>query len=265
MIDYGTDLFKGTAWYYTRYRPLYPASLIRYIVDKFALDGEGRLLDLGCGTGQLALRFQDWFEDIVGIDPEPEMLDEARRLSIDNRVTNVQWLQGKAEEQSDALGSFRLITIAKAFHWMDRETILEMLYHHTNDHGGIAIIGNDSEKDKPLPWQLKVNEVVARWLGSERRAGNSTFKPPAERYEDTLAKSRYRNIEKHVLPAYSHIWTVDSIVGNLYSTSYGARRFFGEDLERFEDELRTALLAINPNDQFVEEHSISVITGMRRD
>ena len=265
MIDYGADLFKGTAWYYARYRPLYPASLVRYIVDKFSLDGEGRLLDLGCGTGQLALRFQDWFDDIVGIDPEPEMLDEARRLSIDNRVDNVQWLQGKAEEQANDLGTFRLITIAKAFHWMDRETVLEMLYHHTDAHGGIAVIGNDSEKHEPLPWQLKVNEVVARWLGSERRAGNRTYQPPIERYEDTLAKSRYQNIENHVLPTYSHTWTVDSIVGNLYSTSYGARRFFGEDLERFEDELRTALLAINPADQFVEEHSVSVITGMRRD
>ncbi|WP_152394872.1 class I SAM-dependent methyltransferase [Paenibacillus guangzhouensis] len=263
MIDYGKDLFKGTAWYYARYRPLYPASLIRHLVDKFALDGEGRLLDLGCGTGQLVLRFQDWFEDIVGIDPEPEMLEEARRLSLEHRVSHVQWLEGKAEDRAGDLGSYRLVTIAKAFHWMDRETVLDLMYRHTVDRGGIAIIGNDSEKHEPLPWQLKVNEVVAKWLGKERRAGNSTYQPPTERFEDTLAKSRYQNIEKHVLPPYAVKWTTESIIGNLYSTSFGARRFFGDDLERFEDELRSALLAINPSDEFVEEQSIAVITGMK--
>ncbi len=63
MTDYGDELFKDTAWYYSRYRPIYPASLIRYLIDKFSLDGNGRMLDLGCGTGQLAFRFADWFEE----------------------------------------------------------------------------------------------------------------------------------------------------------------------------------------------------------
>ena len=66
MTDYGKDLFEGTAWYYSRYRPLYPASLIRYLIGNFPLDGKGQMLDLGCGTGQLAFKFSDWFEGIVG-------------------------------------------------------------------------------------------------------------------------------------------------------------------------------------------------------
>ncbi len=59
---------------------------------------------------------------------ESEMIDEAIRLSNDNRVQNVRWLHGKAEDKSNDWGSFRLILIAKAFHWMDRESILEILY-----------------------------------------------------------------------------------------------------------------------------------------
>ncbi len=56
MTDYGKDLFEGTAGYYSRYRPLYQASLIRYLIGKFSLDGKGQMLDLGCGTGQLGFR-----------------------------------------------------------------------------------------------------------------------------------------------------------------------------------------------------------------
>src|SRR4051794_14816334 len=94
MTGYGKDLFKDTAWYYSHYRPLYPASLIRNLIGKFSLDGKGQMLDLGCGTGQLAFRFADWFEEIVGIDTEPEMIQEAIRLNKEFRVENVEWFNG---------------------------------------------------------------------------------------------------------------------------------------------------------------------------
>ncbi|GAA0370866.1 class I SAM-dependent methyltransferase [Bacillus horti] len=263
MIDYGANLFKGTSLYYSRYRPLYPSSLVRFLVNKFSLNGEGRLLDLGCGTGQLALRFSDWFEEMIGVDTEPEMIDEAIRLSNDNRVKNVRWLEGKAEEKSSDWGSFRLILIAKAFHWMDRESILEILYKSSDDNSGIAIIDNYNVKQEPLLWQLKVNEIVKRWLGNERKAGDTMYTPPKERFEDTVAKSRFINVERHLLPSYSYTWTVESIIGNLYSTSFASKRLFGENLERFETELKSALFDIDSTGVFTEELSVSVITAFK--
>ncbi|MBJ7386358.1 MAG: class I SAM-dependent methyltransferase, partial [Mycolicibacterium sp.] len=71
------SLFEGTAWHYARYRPGYPKALIAEIVDRFHLDGTGRLLDLGCGTGQLTLPLAGHVGAAVGMDPEPEMLAEA--------------------------------------------------------------------------------------------------------------------------------------------------------------------------------------------
>ncbi|WLR42093.1 hypothetical protein LC087_15170 [Bacillus carboniphilus] len=50
MSQYGEGLFKGSAEYYSKYRPIYPSNLIRFLVDKFSLNGEQNLLDLGCGT-----------------------------------------------------------------------------------------------------------------------------------------------------------------------------------------------------------------------
>lgn len=46
-------LFTGTAWHYARYRPGYPQVFFDDLVQRFHLDGTGRLLDLGCGTRQL--------------------------------------------------------------------------------------------------------------------------------------------------------------------------------------------------------------------
>ena len=70
-------LFAGTAWHYARYRPGYPDAFFADLITRFRLDGTGRLLDLGCGTGQLTLRLAAHVAEAIGIDPEPEMLSDA--------------------------------------------------------------------------------------------------------------------------------------------------------------------------------------------
>ncbi len=258
MIDYGKDLFKGTAWYYSRYRPLYPASLIRFLIERFSLDGKGQMMDLGCGTGQLAFRFTDWFERIVGIDSESEMIQEAKRLEKEMRIDNLEWFN----ENLDAYlkhydGEFRFVTIAKAFHWMEREKVLDTLYEMISYGGGIAIIDNYSPNKILLPWQKKVEEVVKQWYGNERRAGNITYSPPTVSYEDIISSSGFK-LEMHSIAAYEQEWNVESIIGNLYSTSFGAKRFLGDKADLFENHLKEELLKIDNSGVFKEPLHISI-------
>ena len=43
------------------------------------LDGAGRLLDVGCGPGILAIELAPLFSEVIGLDPESGMLAEGRR------------------------------------------------------------------------------------------------------------------------------------------------------------------------------------------
>lgn len=263
MQKYGDELFAGTALFYSRYRPLYPASLIRFLIQRFALDGTGQMLDLGRGDGRLALRFVDWFEKIMGIDQEAEMIQQAIHLQQETRFSNTKWFLGDLENyNTNHKEKFKLVTIAKAFHWMEREKTLELLFSMVSPGGGIAIIDPASTKVTPSLWELKVDEVMKHWYGGERRAGNTIYRPPSETYEQLINRSNF-DLETIELPPYQHSWNIGSIIGNIYSSSYGAKHFLGDNSHLFERHLREELLKIEPTGSFKENIQLSVQLALK--
>jgi SAM-dependent methyltransferase len=68
------DLYRGTAADYDRFRPPYPPALIEDLARRSGADGTGRLLDLGCGTGQITFALQDRFAEVWAVDQEPGMV-----------------------------------------------------------------------------------------------------------------------------------------------------------------------------------------------
>jgi cyclopropane fatty-acyl-phospholipid synthase-like methyltransferase len=67
--DYSSELFRGTAEYYSRFRPRYPPVLLDAIERTVGLDRGGALLDLACGTGEVSLALADRVTDMWAIDP----------------------------------------------------------------------------------------------------------------------------------------------------------------------------------------------------
>ena len=66
-MEQANDLFLGVAEYYQRYRVPYLQEVFDWIVNEYRLDGCGRLLDGGCGTGQVALPLSRWFDEVIAI------------------------------------------------------------------------------------------------------------------------------------------------------------------------------------------------------
>jgi SAM-dependent methyltransferase len=81
-----------------------------------ALEGEapGRVLDIGCGTGQLTARLARVFPDalLVGCDFSHGMLQHARARSL-----RPGWVQGDAGRLPFADASFGAVVSTEAFHW----------------------------------------------------------------------------------------------------------------------------------------------------
>ncbi|TGB04437.1 class I SAM-dependent methyltransferase [Halobacillus salinus] len=262
MPGYGNHLFKGSAPYYAKYRPVYPSMLIRFLVEQFHLNGSNHILDLGCGTGHLTVRLADWCERITGVDQEPEMVEQARRLLGELRLRNIEFQEGTLDSYLDTHQvNLDLVIMAKSFHWMDRKKTLEQLYPFTKDGGGVAIIDTYDPTREPTIWQKEFQKVVEMFYGNERKAGNTTYSHPEISHAQIIEESpfTYRNF---TFPKYTQEWSVETILGNHYSTSFGSKHFL-ENQAAFEEEVRSKLLNINSEGVFREEVTLTVKMGVK--
>lgn len=249
MPDHPPDIFASTAWYYARYRPPYPDAFARHIVARFGLDGTGRLLDLGCGTGQLALSLAARVAEAVGLDPEPEMLAEAAAAAARAGVANARWLLGADRDLprlAAEIAPVRLATLGRSFHWMDQDATLAALDRLVEPDGGVVIV-SDTE---PImhgaeDWAAAARAVIARWIGPRRRAGSGLYRTQHDPFEEILARSCFSRTETFEL-SYRRAIALDDLVGYLYSTSYCSPAVLGDARAGFEADLRHTLLAVDP-------------------
>jgi SAM-dependent methyltransferase len=102
------------AAYHTR--PPYPEQLISLVCD-IAGASPVRLLDLGCGTGELSRRLARHVESVTAVDQSPGMIAEAQRAA-GGQAANIRWVVGAVEEVPLS-GDFTLALAAESFHWFD--------------------------------------------------------------------------------------------------------------------------------------------------
>src|SRR5260370_15486980 len=119
VAKYATDLFAGTAEYYDKYRVPYPDAMLNDMMKRAGTTGEGRLLDLACGTGELALPLAPYFQEVWGVDQERDMIERARSKAARAGASNVRWIVGRAEDVDAPEDSVELVVIGNAFHRLD--------------------------------------------------------------------------------------------------------------------------------------------------
>jgi ubiquinone/menaquinone biosynthesis C-methylase UbiE len=261
------DTFKGSAWYYARFREGYPEEFFELLRIKFNLSKSDRILDLGCGTGQIAIPLARSVNVIVAMDPEPEMIGEGKEQAASQGVENITWIEGGSGDLptlKEKLGKFKLVTIGTAFHWMDRKKALDDIYEVTADDGGIAIVWNNGIwSESVYEWQTGVRQLIRKYLGEERRAGSSTYNVDPIRHEVFVAESSFTNIE-----AWNYRWirssTLDELIGNLYSTSMANPVVLGGKRDAFDSELREILAPLESPNGFRSEGEVEAILAWKR-
>jgi len=260
------SLHEGKAKYYKRYRPALPEKLFGFLGNKLELNAKSkldRLLDLGCGTGQLTIPLSRYFNEVIGVDPSQDMLKEAKLVASAADCKNIQWLQSCAEDLAESLGMFDLITIANAFHWMKHEKVVPWILNHLHKSKSLVLIGSHhSFWSKKSDWQKVLWKIVDDWFGKEKQALQSNIVQFQTPWHEVLAKYPFSSINSFELPE-TRIWQVETLLGYIYSMSFCSVEKLGDQRIKFEQEVKEQLLKINPQNRFVENNQISVIISDR--
>ena len=103
----------------------------RALIEQAAIEPGHRVLDLGCGTGTLAieLKREEPGAELVGLDADPEMLDQAR-AKAEREGVELELTEGFSNELPYEDASFDRVLSTLFFHHLDpgpkRETAREI-------------------------------------------------------------------------------------------------------------------------------------------
>jgi ubiquinone/menaquinone biosynthesis C-methylase UbiE len=266
---YSPELYRGTAGYYSRFRPRYPPVLLHAIERTVRLDQGDSLLDLACGTGEVSLALSDRFSDVWAIDLEQEMVAMARQNALDRGIGSIHWLVGRAEDAELPEDHFGLVVVGRAFHRLNRPLIAGRSIRWLRSGGYFIDMGADSSGlfEPSEPWLEAAAEVYERWLPRAHKSrddvrSSSAPDQPKATSQAVLMEAGFTQVAKYEFPVF-YVWEIDQFLGYLCSTSYSSRDFWGEAWPGFELDLRTTLTGLAPTGQLSETISSYFVVGRK--
>ncbi|HEX4447252.1 MAG TPA: class I SAM-dependent methyltransferase [Polyangiaceae bacterium] len=190
--QYDPDRFKDASRYYTSGRPPYPRLLARRVATLVGLSAEDQVLDLGTGPGFLAIDFAPLAKTVVGVDPSSDMLVEAARNASEAGVT-IELMAGSSYDLGPHLGHFKLVTIGRAFHWMDREATLKALDPLIEPGGAVALLRTAQPEVPANAWNAEFRAVIDRHTGDDAAA---RWREATRDQEAVLLRSAFDHLER---------------------------------------------------------------------
>jgi len=147
-------------------RLAYPPQTFELLNDLIT-DEPRAVLDVGCGTGNIARPLADYVEHIDAVDLSLPMLERAG-TEPGGDSPKIRWLHGRAEDVS-LEPPYALITAGESLHWMDWGVVVPRFARMLTPRGMLAILY--IPEDLPFPWRDGYHQIVRRFTS------NPTYRP----------------------------------------------------------------------------------------
>jgi SAM-dependent methyltransferase len=267
-LSFRPDLYRGTAVYYDRFRHSYPDALIDDLSRRTEASGRGRLLDLACGTGQLAFALRDRFAEVWAVDQEPDMVAAVRaKADAAADAGRMVTVVSSAEDLDVPAGHFSLVVIGNAFHRLPRDLVARLVYEWLAPGGFLALCWSSGPGDGPLDWQVAYGSLLRRWqeaLGATDRVPANWNQVRLDRPDPVvLSEAGFEVVGRYEFPV-SHDWTVPELAGYARSLSVFPAAVLADHSAAFDASLSEELGPFLVDGHLTETVSFAYELGRKR-
>lgn len=248
--------FGRTAHDYEQHRPGFPDEFFDLLMGRQWIGAGMRALDLGTGTGSVALGLAARGLDVTGLDISRELLESAR-TTAERLGLGVRFVDGTAEVTGQEGESFDLVTAGQCWWWFDSERAAAEAARVLRPGGRLVICdfsylplhGNVSHRTESLILQFNPG-----WS----KAGGTRIHP--EQVE-ALDSGGFRSVE-----SFSYLidvpFTHDAWRGRIRTCNGVGSALDDADVERFDADL-TELLAHEFPGELSIPHRVFATSGLR--
>jgi SAM-dependent methyltransferase len=195
--------FDEVAELYDRARPGYPAALVDDVIALGDVPAGGRVLEIGCGTGQATRAFAERGLRLLCLEPGANLARVARaRLA---RFPQAAVVETTFEAWPLEPGGFDLVMAAQSFHWVDPAQRFGRSADALRPGGALAVFGNAIvPEDTPLRRALDRAYAEHAPGLTDTVAVGGWYRSAATLAADAAASGRYGPVESRIYP-----WTRD--------------------------------------------------------
>jgi ubiquinone/menaquinone biosynthesis C-methylase UbiE len=258
IAPYDPNRFTSAIPHYINGRPAYAERLIAWLARDTELGASSRVLDLGCGPGSLTLPLSRYCGTTIGMDADPAMIAAAAQAAKVAGL-DIEWRVGSSFDLDAGLAPLSLVTIARAFHWMDREATLTRLDELIAPGGAVALVNTELHPSATTRWHEQFEELRTshgrfddfyRWRKSEAW----------EEHTSVLLRSAFSSVER-ISVFEARTARIEEVVARAQSFSANSPAALGENGRAdYEAQVRARMLAIAPDGAFPEiVESVAII------
>ena len=228
------ESFDVAASDYGRYRSGYPAEVVDDVVTASRLRPGSRVLEIGCGTGQLSVPLAQHGAELVAVEVGPNLAAIARRNLADFPAVRIE-VSG-FEEWPLPAEPFDAVVSASALHWIDPSVRFSKPAQALKPGGTLVVVHAHHVKGGTPGFFRDTQPFYLRWDLSD----DPFFEPPSpgdapimypeleERREfGRVQRHRFEIPKRHTTDSYVGWLKTDSLVSSL---DHPSRQGFLDDI-----------------------------------
>ena len=212
------------------------------------------ILDLGCGTGDIALGIASRSTRLIcGVDPSEAMLEFARSRGERENVSNVRWFHDSAET-FDFGGPYSLVVAGESLHWMEWDLVVPKIASSLSRDAHLVVV--DGREFRDPPWKADLLAILPHY------STNQQFRP-YDLIEELTSRKLFHEIGRETIIGDSISQSVDDYIESFHTRNgFSRERMAPDQAKAFDSEVRS-LLGPYENEQMVSGVTTSrVVWGL---